>query len=71
MLQGKRLILFLCLLLLVKKPISPSFISGKTGTVLNVYTKPEYEHKGYAKSIIKMILEDASGKYHNMRIVLK
>ena len=55
----------------MKKPISPSFISGKTGTVLNVYTKPEYEHKGYAKSIIKMILEDASGKYHNMRIVLK
>ena len=28
-------------LLLVEKPMSPSFINGKTGIVLNVYTKPE------------------------------
>ena len=35
-------------LLIVEKPMSPSFITGKTGTVLNVYTKPECRKKGYA-----------------------
>lgn len=46
-------------LLVVEKPMSPSFITGKTGTVLNVYTKPEYRKKGYAKKIMTMMLEDA------------
>lgn len=46
-------------LLIVEKPMSPSFITGKTGTVLNVYTKPEHRHKGYAKQLITMMLEDA------------
>lgn len=35
------------LLLVTERPMSPRFITGKTGTVLNVYTKPEYRHKGY------------------------
>lgn len=47
-------------LLIVEKPMSPSFITGKTGTVLNVYTKPEYRHRGYAKQIMTMMLEDAA-----------
>lgn len=47
-------------LLIVEKPMSPSFITGKTGTVLNVYTKPEYRHKGYAKKLMTMMLEDAA-----------
>lgn len=46
-------------LLIVEKPMSPSFITGKTGTVLNVYTKPEYRKKGYAKKLITTMLEDA------------
>lgn len=46
-------------LLIVKKPMSPSFITGKTGTVLNVYTKPEYRGRGYAKKLMTMMLEDA------------
>ena len=46
-------------LLIVEKPMSPSFITGKTGTVLNVYTKPEYRKKGYAKKLMVMMLEDA------------
>lgn len=46
-------------LLIVEKPASPAFITGKTGTVLNVYTKPEYRHKGYAKKLMEMMLEDA------------
>lgn len=39
--------------------MSPSFITGKTGTALNVYTKPEYRKKGYAKKLMTMMLEDA------------
>ena len=46
-------------LLIVEKPMSPSFITGKTGTVLNVYTKPEYRKKGYAKKLMTMMLEEA------------
>lgn len=48
------------LLLVVEKPMSPAFINGKTGTVLNVYTKPEYRHKGYAKQLMNMLLEDVT-----------
>ena len=43
-------------LLIVEKPMSPSFITGKTGTVLNVYTKPEY------KKLMNMMLEDAKAE---------
>ena len=46
-------------LLIVEKPMSPSFITGKTGTVLNVYTKTDYREKGYAKKLIITMLEDA------------
>lgn len=46
-------------LLIVEKPMSPSFITGKTGTVLNVYTKSEYRKRGCAKKLITMMLEDA------------
>lgn len=49
-------------LLIVEKPMSPSFITGKTGTVLNVYTKPEYRHRGYAKELMTMMLEDAAAQ---------
>ncbi len=47
-------------LLFVEKPASPAFITGKTGTVLNVYTKPEHRHKGYAKKLMEMMLDDAA-----------
>lgn len=46
-------------LLVVEKPMSPAFITGKTGTVLNVYTKPQYRHRGYAKEIMNRLLSDA------------
>lgn len=49
-------------LLIVEKLMSPSFITGKTGTVLNVYTKPEYRNKGYAKKLMTMMLEDATAQ---------
>ena len=47
-------------LLIVEKPMSPSFITGKTGIILNVYTKPEWRKKGYAKKLMTMLLEDAT-----------
>ena len=46
-------------LLIDEKPASPMFITGRTGTVLNVYTKPICRHKGYATEIMKMLLQDA------------
>ena len=48
-----------CFLLVTEKPANPDFINGKTGTILNVYTKPQHRHHGYAKKLIKMMLEDA------------
>lgn len=49
-------------LLVTEKPMSPVFITGKTGTVLNVYTKPQHRRKGYAKRLMKMLLTDAADK---------
>lgn len=49
-------------LLIVEKQMSPSFITGKTGTVLNVYTKPECRGQGYAKKLMTMMLEDAAAQ---------
>ena len=48
-----------CFLLVTEKPANPDFLNGKTGTILNVYTKPEHRHKGYAKELIEMMLDDA------------
>ena len=43
-------------LLVIEKPANPSFIHGKVGTVLNVYTKPEYRRQGAAKKLLKQML---------------
>lgn len=54
-------------LLVVEKPMSPAFITGRTGTVLNVYTKPSYRCKGYAKRIMQKLLSEAAEK--NLSVV--
>ncbi len=46
-------------LLLVEKPMSPAFINGRTGTVLNVYTCPDHRRKGYAAQLMRKLLADA------------
>lgn len=46
-------------LLIVEKPANPSFITGKTGTVLNVFTKSQYRKQGIAGKLMNMMLEDA------------
>ena len=39
-----------CFLLVTEKPAGPRFPDGLTGTVLNVYTKPEYRRHGLAEA---------------------
>jgi ribosomal protein S18 acetylase RimI-like enzyme len=46
-------------LLLIEKPANPSFLTGKTGIILNVYTKPDYRRQGVAGTLIKMAIEAA------------
>ena len=48
------------LLLVIIKPMSPAFITGKTGTVLNVYTKFEHRHHGHARKLMNMLMDDVS-----------
>lgn len=42
-----------------EKPANTSFITGITGTILNVYTYPEYRRKGIATKILNKIIEEA------------
>lgn len=56
----ERKIIACALLLVIEKPMSPAFITGKTGTVLNVYTKLEYRHNGHARKLMNMLLDDVS-----------
>lgn len=58
--RNEKEIVSCALLLVTERPASPMFITGKAGTVLNVYTKPEYRHKGYARKLMYMLLADAS-----------
>ena len=46
-------------LLIVEKPMSPAFINGRTGTVLNVYTYPSYRRRGCARMIMETLLAEA------------
>lgn len=50
-------VVFLCV---SEKPANPTFINGRTGTILNVYTKPEYRNKGIAGKLLKMLLVEAT-----------
>ena len=46
-------------LLVIEKPMSPRFLNGKTGMVLNVYTRPEFRRRGYGRAIMGKMLADA------------
>ncbi|MDE7254033.1 MAG: GNAT family N-acetyltransferase [Acetatifactor sp.] len=67
LIREKEEIVACAFLLVVEKPMSPAFITGRTGTVLNVYTKPQYRRKGYAKEIMNQLLSDAAEK--NLSVV--
>ncbi len=48
-----------CFLYVSEKPSNPTFINGKTGTILNVYTKPKYRRKGIAGELIRILLSES------------
>jgi GNAT superfamily N-acetyltransferase len=50
-----------------KLPPNPNFINGKTGTLLNVFTYPEYRNQGIATELLKKIVEEA--KRENINII--
>lgn len=58
--RHEREIIACAFLLVIEKPMSPAFITGKTGTVLNVYTKLEHRHNGHARKLMNMLMDDAS-----------
>lgn len=46
-------------LLVVEKPMSPAFPNGRTGIVLNVFTRPAHRRKGCAGLVMRALLADA------------
>lgn len=46
-----------------EKPANPSFISGKTATILNVFTYPGYRRKGIATRLLTMMIDEAKAMY--------
>ena len=46
-------------LLINEKPANASFLNGKAGTILNVYTYPEYRRNGISINILKRIIDEA------------
>ena len=46
-------------MVIIEKPANPNFLTGKTGTILNVYTKPQYRRKGFASKLLQMAVQKA------------
>lgn len=46
-------------LVITEKPANTSFITGKTGTLLNVFTYKEFRRKGFALKVVQYIIEEA------------
>ncbi len=42
-----------------EKPANPAFITGKTATILNVFTYPDYRRNGIATRLLKMTIDEA------------
>lgn len=47
------------LMVVIERPGNPHFLSGKTGLLLNVYTKPLYRRQGLAGRLVTMALAEA------------
>ena len=58
--QDERTIISCAFLVVVQKPMSPAFINGKTGLVLNVYTRPAHRRRGHARRLMQALLADAT-----------
>lgn len=46
-------------LMIIERPASIAFLTGKTGILLNVYTDPDYRKRGHASALLAMAMEDA------------
>ncbi len=46
-------------LLIIERPASLRFITGKSGVLLNVYTDPACRKRGLASALLNMAMEDA------------
>lgn len=67
---GNDLLVFVCeedarivstvFLLITEKPANPNFPTGLTGTVLNVYTLPQYRKRGYATRLMELVIREAN-----------
>jgi GNAT superfamily N-acetyltransferase len=49
-------------LVIEEKPANPAFITGKTGTVMNVLTYPEYRKQGAATALLKHLIDEARAR---------
>lgn len=47
------------LLLVTERPANPSFLTGRIGTVVNVYTRPSYRRRGLAGALMKQAMDAA------------
>lgn len=54
-------------LLIEKKPANPSFPTGLTGTILNVYTKPECRGQGFASALVERAIQ--AGRTSNLSYI--
>lgn len=55
------------LMLITEKPANPHFLTGKMGTMLNVYTKPLYRRKGIGSKLVQMAISE--GKERNLSFI--
>lgn len=46
-------------LVVTERPAGTHFPSGRTGMLLNVFTRPNYRNKGYASAVLKQMLLEA------------
>lgn len=46
-------------LVITERPASPAFITGKSATVLNVLTYPEYRKRGLSTRVLLSLIEEA------------
>ncbi len=47
------------MLVIFERPANPSFPTGKTATLYNVFTHPEYRRKGYAERTVLLLIHEA------------
>lgn len=46
-------------LVIIERPANPNFLTGKTGNILNVFTKPDYRRRGLAGQLMDMAKKEA------------